>query len=327
MADSADLAPIKSQFDKAKTIFILFGQNASVDHVAAALGLFLVLKDQGKEVFVVTPTQLRTEFSRLVGLNHISDKLGNRNLVINFASYNPQHIDKVSLNDSLQDRFELIISPKAGQKAPDPKTIEYSFRGAQADLIFTLGITRLEELDHLYESQRSFFNDTPIIAFNRRQNPTFAATSIIDQEASSLSEIIYQFLDQLGLAVKDDTASNFLAGLDYATNRFQNPVISPNAFIIAGQLLQNGARRQPPRIATTSPIPSGMGQSPFFPFQSTQPPSQTQNPQKPQTPPPLPQLQVPTRPQPSSQPKSQNQDDQPPQDWLEPKIYKGSSKV
>lgn len=339
-----DIQAIKEKFDSSNTIFVLFGQNATTDHVAAALGLYLVLKAAGKQVTVASPTELRTEFSRLVGLNQVTNQIGNRNLVISFTNYNFEHVDKVSVSDPASDHFELIIQPKNGHHSPDPKDIEYSFKGAQADLIFTIGVSRLEDLGELYEAERGLYSEATVVSFNRRQNPSYAAVSVVDTTASSLSEIVAEFVQELGLSFQDDTASNFLAGIDFATNRFQNPMISPSAFIMAGRLLQAGARRQPPRITSAAQIPGGFATQPssFFPFRppnqpstpAAEPPpppseSDTSQPKRP----PLPQLQPVTPPQ--TQPNSNNQprpqtaeaQDQPPQDWLEPKIFKGSTKV
>lgn len=333
---SVDLKPIKDQLESDRTIFVLFGQNPTVDHVAASLGLYLVFKEAGKDVMISSPSELRAEFSRLVGLNKIGKTVGNRNLVISFPKYAFENIDKVSVSDNKPDSFELIIQPKSGKKSPDPATIDYSYRGADASLIFAVGVSRLEDLGSIYESERKLFTDATVVAFNRRQNPTYASISVVDQSASSLSEIVAEFIDKLGLAIQGDTASNFLAGIDYATNRFQNPVISANAFLTAGKLLQNGAKRQPPTISSASQMTGGTPFGPFrgpgpqrFPKSGGQRPLQSPQPGRPQPPQAQPQASQAPKPQPKRQAATQpdKSQKQPPKDWLEPKIYKGSTKV
>lgn len=323
MSDSINLEPIKQKLEGKGSIFVLFGSHATVDHVAASLGLFLVLKEAGHDVSIASPAELRAEFSRLVGLNEIGKTIGNRNLVIAFTDYDPGSIEKISHNDGQENHFELIIQPKSGAKAPDPKNIEYSFRGAQADLIFLVGVTRLEDLGALYESERKLYSDATTVSFNRRQNPSFAAISVVDSQASSLSEMVAEFIDKLEFKITGDTASNLLAGIDYATNRFQNPVISATAFLTAGKLIQNGARRQPPRITSASQM-AGIGAPVFAPF--AKPPQSLDQPGN-QTPPPfLPELKVPDQGN-GNQANPQPNQPKPPKDWLEPKIYKGGSRV
>lgn len=329
MTNSVDLTPVKKALEKEKsTIFILFGQNATVDHVASGLGLYLVFKQLDKEVTIASPTELRAEFSRLVGLNQVQKNIGNKNLVITFKNYTLDNIEKISHNDGIGGKLELVIEPKSGQKAPDPKNIDFSFRGATADLVFLVGISRLEDLGSIYDNNRKLFNDTTTVAFNRRQNPSFPSISVIDDTANSFSEIVYEFAQQLDLKVEGDTASNFLAGLDYATNRFQNPLISAGAFLTAGKLLEAGAKRQPPRITSASQV-SPTFKPPTFPrpkpnaHTPTQQPFQSNQNQQPS----LPTL---TPPQPNQASKNQNNNqdkNKPPKDWLEPKIYKGGTRV
>jgi hypothetical protein len=329
MSDAVDLSALKQKLNEASNAFILFGQYATVDHVAAALGLYLVLKEAGKDVYIASPAELRAEFSRLVGLDKISKTIGNRNLVITFKDYDFQAIDKISHNDGANNRFELIIQPKSGQKPPATDNVEFSYRGADAGLIFIIGTSRLEDLGPLYENNRNLFNEATVITFNRRQTPNFPSISITDNQASSLSEMIFQFIERLEFTVKDDVASNFLAGIDFATNRFQNPGISAEAFLTTGKLIQNGAKRQPPRITSTTSFPSFGGKPAGFPaFGSPSPFTSTGEPdlsgshagfarpiRPPQTPSPSSSSEDPDSAAPAN----------PPSDWLKPKIYKGSS--
>jgi hypothetical protein len=333
--DSVDFNALKDQLNQAKSIFVLFGQYATVDHVAAALGLYLVLKEAGKDVFVASPAELRAEFSRLVGLDKISKTIGNRNLVIAFKEFDFSNIEKISHNDGANNRFELIIQPKSGNKPPITENVEFSYRGADTDLIYLIGTTRLEDLGPLYEADRNIYNQAAVISFNRRQNPNYPATSIIDNQASSLSEIVYQFIEQMGLPVKDDIASNFLAGIDFATNRFQNLGISADAFMTAGKLIQNGARRQPPRITSTVAMPGSFpafGSGSPFPT-ATSPMPFDLNPShagfaRPNRPPKAPQL-PPEEGDSQAENQVENKDPNPapPSDWLKPKIFKGGGSI
>ena len=322
MSENIDLKPIKDKLEANGTVLVLFGNHATVDHVAAALSLYLILKEQAnKEVFVSSPATLRTEFSRLVGLDQIKDNIGNRNLVIGFNQYDPGSIEKVSHNDGNNNRFELIIQPKPGQKAPDAKNIEFSYRGVDANLIFVIGTNRLEDLGPIYESERKLFNEATTVSFNRRQSPNFAAISVVDNESSSLSEMVFEFIEKLGYSPKGDIASNLLAGIDFSTNRFENPVISASAFIAAGKLLQNGAKRQPPRISSLPNTGNFTGKPPFLPFTpATQPAPQQSQPN-------FNQPQQANQNGSQQQPQTQPNDQQPPKDWLQPKIYKGSTRV
>lgn len=315
MSNNNEIKSIKDKLSQSAQILVVFGQQASVDHVAAGLSLYLLLKEQGKDVTIATPTEMRAEFSRLVGLDHIKNEISNRDLVISFENYDFDSIEKVSHNDGVNNRFELIIQPKSSKKAPDSKNVSFYYRGAEAQLIFTIGLSKLEDLGSIYESERGVFSKATVVAFNRRQEPNYAAVNILNKEASSLSEIVAEFLEDVDQPAKNDSASNLLAGIDFATNRFQNPLISANAFITAGKLIQNGAKRQPPRVDGNATVGAPAGN--FMPFVPPSPVNQ-------------PQFNRPQNGRGLGKPNSNNQDrdgKNPPQDWLKPKIYTGASRV
>lgn len=301
MSPQIDLSSIKEGLEAGKSCLVVFGQNITVDHVASALSLYLALKESGRDVYIASPAELRAEFSRLVGLDKISSTLGNKNLVIGFQNYGLDSIEKISHNDGSGSRFELIIQPKSGNKAPDPSTVEFSYRGLDAQIIFLIGVNRLEDLGEFYEVERNAFNQAMSIVISRRQTASFASVSVVDESASSYSEIILELLHQLGLKVQEDIATNLIAGLDFATNRFQNPVIAPSAFVAMGKLMEFGGKRQTPIIssaAQVNPMATNRSFTPFAPVSAAN--------------------------QPFAQP-SQTATDQPPQDWLQPKIFKGTS--
>jgi len=263
MSEPIDLEPIKEKLTTNEPIFILFGQNATIDHVGSALALFLSLKAAKKDVLVASPSEMRAEFTYLVGLDKIGKSIGNRNLVISFKDYTSGSIERVSHNDDINNKFELTIQPKSGHKAPNPKDIDYSYTGAAADLIFILGTSRLEDLGSIYESERTLFNSATTVAINRRQNMSYANINIIDEQASSLAEITAELIDKLGLSLHRDISSNLMAALDFATNRFQNPVISSNAFAVAGKLIENGGKRPPQRLSAAPGMTGFSTRSPF----------------------------------------------------------------
>src|SRR5690606_27589891 len=169
MSKNIDLAPIKQELSKQGRILVLFGQQTTLDTVAAALALYLSLKQQGKDVSVASPVELRAEFSRLVGLDEITSTISNRDLVIGFENYEFSSIERVSHNEGANNRFELIIQPKPGMKAPDSKNVSFSYRGADASLIFLIGVNQLEDLGPIYEGDRNLFTKATTVSFSRRQ--------------------------------------------------------------------------------------------------------------------------------------------------------------
>lgn len=185
---------------------------------------------------------------------------------------------------------------------------------------------------------------------------------MVSQSASSVSEQVTQLLQALGVALDTDTAQNLLTGIADGTENFQSPSTTAAAFEMAGTLLKLGATRRAqapiddmlrdpffnPQPVTTQPRPQMQQRPPLpqrqFPRQFPQP-ARTKQPNF-GAQPPMPQsmntmpsfdqdlssqmpqsngqnpAQRPQQPQQSQQPRKS-----PPNDWLTPKIYKGSTQV
>ncbi len=347
MSDAPNLQTIKDHLKEGANIFIVFGGNVTLDHVAASLALYLSLKKAGFDSLIASPGEMRAEFSYLVGLDKIARTIGNRNLVISFKNYQSGSIEKVSHNDDVNDKFELTIKPKSGHKAPNPKDIDYYYTGAQADLIFIIGTSRLEDLGVIYESETKLFYDVPTVVINRHQNTAYGTVNVIDNGASSLCELTAGLLEGLDYPPEDDIASNLIAGIDFATNRFQNPVISAQAFTMAGKLLSSGGKRPPVRITANQPSTGSLfssyqgDPSPFARALAANRPPSFNLPPTPTTMPPMPSPvagtkppltpNIPEEPTPSTQPAqgetSAATPESPPEDWSKPKIYQGGTRV
>ena len=85
----------KSLLEEAKSILILLPLRPFFDQVAGGLGLYLALRES-KEAAISSPSEMVVEFNRLVGVNKVTNELGNKNLVIKFSDYQATGIERVS---------------------------------------------------------------------------------------------------------------------------------------------------------------------------------------------------------------------------------------
>lgn len=328
MLTNNDFQAITDQINKAKSIYILLPENPSTDMVASGLGLYLGLqnhaKDQ-KDVFIACPTPMRVEFSRLVGVDKIAAQLGNRNLVISF-DYIQDSIEKVSYHVE-GDKFNLVIQPKNGVKPLSSQNVNYSYAGAAADLVFIIGASNFANLGSFYEAEKKLFTDSETVSLDRGVVAPFARQHLSDAESNSISELVIQLLDNLKVDVKDDIATNLMAGIDATTGRLGATSVTAQTFTLAARLIQNGAVRQP--VISSSPTGSGLPanlmpssmNSPFMQNPMT-PAASAANTPFAQA------LGSPSAPsgEPTSPIGGQNLQAAP-SDWLQPKIFKGSSQV
>ena len=103
-----------------------------------------------------SPSKMRVEHSRLVGIDKISEKIGNRNLIISF-DYKEDSIEKVSYNVE-GEKFNLVIQPRSGYPPLDKSSVDFSYEGIDADVIFVIGAQKLEDLGAIYDKERQAFS-------------------------------------------------------------------------------------------------------------------------------------------------------------------------
>ncbi|MBI3380010.1 hypothetical protein HY029_04605 [Candidatus Gottesmanbacteria bacterium] len=308
----------RSLLEGAKEVLIALPGNPSFDSVASALSFYLGLSARGVQVNVVCPDQMTVEFNQLVGVDKVTGNVSNsqgKNLVISFP-YQEGSIEKVSYNIE-NDTFNLVIEPREGYPMITADAIRFASSGGNTDLIITIGISKLADLNQIYNNNQGLFAEKPIVNIdNSNQNTRFGKVNIVDTNISSISELTLSLFSNFGLTINNDTATNILAGMTNETDNFNSPQTQASTYEAAAQCLRSGARKI--SISKTFTPPS----QPMIPsFNKPVMPKNPQQKPKIQFPP---QIQ-PTQPQPQPQQPKKQQSNEAPPDWLKPKIYKGST--
>src|SRR5438477_224117 len=136
--DNQSLQQIKDTIGKAQEIAIAVGSNPSVDDMAAALSLYLVLNAVNKRATVACPTEPTVELSNLVGIDRVQTSFSGGqtgDLIVSFP-YREGEIEKVSY--TIDGGF-LNIVVKAGEQGLSfsPQDVRYSQGGSgNPDLLF-----------------------------------------------------------------------------------------------------------------------------------------------------------------------------------------------
>lgn len=260
---------------------------------------------------------MTVEFNRLVGVNKISQELGNKNLIIKFADYKANDIERVSY-DIENRQFRLTVIPKPGITAPQKEQIGLSYSGVSSDTVILVGGTNISHFPALSSKDmlgaKIVHIGTKELSVNQgKQLLSFA------QPASTVSEIVATLIKAASLSLDSDIATNLLMGIEEGSNKFTSPQVTAQTFMLISELMQAGGRRQQGRstIKATDFLPGAIpGKLP----QSIQP-GQTQT--QPQTQSAWGQNQL------QNKVKDNNKKEEglgkAPKDWLEPKIYKGTS--
>ncbi|MCL4374311.1 DHH family phosphoesterase [Patescibacteria group bacterium] len=314
------IARIAETFAKNNAGVIVIPHHPSPDAVTAAAALYLSLTKLGKNFSLVCSSPVSGDF---IGADKFQSTFATTgdSLVIALP-YSEGAIDKVDYNIQ-NDHFNLIISPRTGYPKLNPNQVKYSYTGGTIDMIITIDATNLSSLGPVYADHQSQFQGKNLINIDRHiTNAFFGSINYIDKTASSSCEMIYKVLQGINAEIDRDIASNLYNGIVQATNNFSSYSVNADTFETASQLLKAGAVKKAAK-PTSRPVNQTFSvQPPFGSVQPTSLPASERQAVKPIE-------MVETQPQApeGSQGQGPAQTANTPQDWLKPKIFRGSGLI
>lgn len=358
MKYDSSLSEVKNLLGQVQEILVALPAEPNVDELAAGLALYLSLEQFGKKVSIVTTGTIRVGHTNLFGVGKIKDKLPDTqggNLIITLAGV----VDSQGTVPALQkldwypagSDLNLVFHTTPGQKF-EPSSVTPRYEGGGFGLIFTLGALNLEALGTIYTSYKETFAKSKIVDIDNKQaNTNFGMANVVDPQASSLCEMMLDIFQVLGLPYGEDIATNLLSGIFQRTNNLQDGSATADTFNVVAAAMRAGGKKPavisaptqpqvevvPPRVgengmaSTAAALGSALGHG----FDLSQIGSSTPNIQSDNFPvPPV----VNTAPsQPVSAPADPAETTSPEEapvgeevvtpedDWLTPKIFKGSS--
>ncbi len=301
------LQKIKDLLAENDNIGIAVGRNPGIDEMAAALSLYLALSAD-KKVTVVCPTEPIVEVSSLVGIDKLKksfDGGSTGDLTVSFP-YKEGEIEKISYT---LEEGKLNILVKAGENGLsfNEGDVGYKRAGAVPGLIFVVGTPRISDLGTAFDMDT--LKDSKVVNIDYKpENQGFGDVPLLGKNASSVSELMVNFISSLNLKMDIDTTSNLLVGIIDATDNFQDSATSALAFETAAILLKKGAIRKTKSFKKQD---GAEGDSFFTPKPQPKTPS-------------FPKTTIGTE---EKKPEVKLDENNPPDDWLAPKIYKGSTSV
>jgi len=215
-----NVTEIKNLISGAKSALIAVPQ-LNVDSVGAALALGIALKKSGKQVKIYCPQKTDQNYSKLSGLDMLTDTYAVSDLVVSL-NYPLDQIEQVSYNDE-GGHLNLVVKTKPNAPKVETNQIMINNDSASGDVCFMLGDeTALgDKVSMTTKGNWIFISPTNI-------NKAWAKASLIDPDAP-FSEIFTFLLPMLGLNLDIDSGKNLLIGLRVATQSFSVNV-SPETF-------------------------------------------------------------------------------------------------
>lgn len=230
---------VDEELKNAQAIIITFPAQPSFDALAAALALYLSLKEAGRRVTLASALMPNVGQAVLVGINKIRQELEGQNLIISF-DYLEDSIEKVSYNIEGR-KFNLVVQTKSGLPTLDPKSVTYNQSGASGDLIISVGAKTLNDLGEIYQKNQDLFNQKPMINIdNQAENRGFGKINLIDSR--TLSEMILKLIMINKLPLDVDVAKNLFLGIREATENFGKGTVTAETFEAAAICLKNGVK-------------------------------------------------------------------------------------
>lgn len=310
---------------------IILPANPTVDAIASATALYLGLVKMGKNISLACA---QTVSNDLTASDKIQSNLvtSGDNLVISFP-YTDGAIDKVDYNIQ-GEFFNLIVTPRQGYPKMNPQQVKYSYSGGLLDFVIIIDSPTLNNLGSIYSDNQNMFQGREIVNIDRHlTNSFFGTINLVNKTSSSVSELILNILQQLKVEIDKDMATNLYAGVSAATNNFTSYSVNADTFEHIAMLMRSGALKKvirkpdfdPTMGSFASPPPMRQQTQPFMP--PTPKPIQNQS-SRIQVRPIGQGPEIQTKPINNVEKATQNDDpSQSPQDWLKPKIFKGTGLI
>lgn len=236
---------IIKQFQRSNNILILPSAPADGDSLGSALALYRVFNKLGKKVTVISAEPVPRDLKFLPLIEKIGEEFkGNDDFVITVHA----HIKDIK-HYMEPGKVNIVLTPEEGTMI-NVSDISLHDKMADFDLIITVDTAELHQLGKFYEHHPEMFYKVPVINIDHHtSNAEYGTINYVVITASATTEIITPLIQKIEETTEQklmdpDIATLLLAGIITDTGSFQHSNTTPNAFAVAAELLDAGARQQ-----------------------------------------------------------------------------------
>lgn len=245
------LSEVQKIFPTAQNILIALPKEAGVDALAAGLSLYLSLEQNGKQAVIVTEGIIRVGHTNLFGVGQIQSSIPQTSSgdyvitlggIVDSATKKPTALKDLDWYPEGTD-LNLVFHVLPGHRF-EPTFVTPRYQNSGFDLIFAIGVSRLDQLGVIYSGHQDIFSNAHIVNIDNTQNNNqFGVANIVDQTASSLSEMVADVIRCLNLPYDSDIATNTLSGIFSATNNLQSSNIGADTYEVVAAALRAGGNK------------------------------------------------------------------------------------
>ncbi|MBT5823852.1 hypothetical protein HOH67_01845 [Candidatus Peregrinibacteria bacterium] len=217
------------------------------DSIGSALALMSALRKIGKVVTVISTNEI-PDYLKFLPLTHEikSTFAASKDFII---SLNTGGADVDHLKYEVEnDKINIIVTAKNGEFKGSDLSIQKGT--GNFDLIISVDTGDLVQLGSLYEDNKEMFTKGPLLNIDHHaSNGKFGMYNFLNFKVAAttqmLTPIILKLEKEFGEELIDeDVATLLLVGIITDTGSFQHSNTSPEAFEVAADLLERGARQQ-----------------------------------------------------------------------------------
>lgn len=236
---------IVKQLLRSNHILLLPSAPADGDSLGSALALYTVLTKLNKKVTVISAEPVPKDLQFLPMIEKIGESFKDSN---DFIITVHGHVSGVQ--HAIQPgKVNIILTPEPGT-ALDKNDVSFGPDMDDYDLLVTVDTGDLQQLGRFYEKHPEMFHKLPLINIDHHaSNGEFGTLNLVDITASATTQMLIPLIEKLeketGKNLMDpDIATLLLAGIITDTGSFQHANTTPQAFSVAANLLDMGARQQ-----------------------------------------------------------------------------------
>lgn len=232
---------VVEKLKNSSNVLVTVSSNPTVDDLAAAIGLSLLLSKLGKHATAVFSGAVPPAIEFLdPGKRFDKDVTGLRDFII---ALDKAKADK--LRYKVEDNVvKIFITPyKTTLTKDDLRFEEGDFN---VDAVVALGVSKREDLDGAIKAHGRILHDATVMTVNAgADSSSLGAIDWQDPSAGSLCEMLVSITESFGSGLLDEQMSTaFLTGIVAETERFSNTKTSPKVMTMAAQLMAAGANQQ-----------------------------------------------------------------------------------
>ncbi len=227
---------------QAQNVLILTGREPNNDQLSAAIAMQRVLNKLQKQASIVITDKL-PKSADLYDTQFISKNLqGVRDFIISVDMHSVV-VDKLKYNVE-GEKLNITITPLNGNF--EAKDVSFEQGPYKFDLVIVLGVAQIDKMDKIVEQNPTIFDGLHLINIDyHRINEEFGSVNYVDQNCSSVCEMLVSLFESLEQGIIDESiATALFTGITSATHNFTTPDTTAKAMTVAAQMLAAGAKQQ-----------------------------------------------------------------------------------